>query len=203
MVIPSESFNLPGTIKSNQIFYSSHQLHIVYTCYVCTYSNNCLMWRASREASLIMLLALGYHTCSSPVPDPESGGPPDPSACMATRRPAGHKNTRPASDPATTTPWGRAYLPCRPQIGEIQVRERGTWKENIQKYLYTKHPKNPWPILGKMCAWQCSCDSIYMYTHINPQHYTFVKTTLDIPGSPIESQQCPREKSRTTRRVWS
>ena len=113
---------------------------------------------------------------------------------MATRRHAGHtKKTRPASDPATTRPRGQEYRLCRPQIGEMHVRERGTWKENIQKYLYTKHPKHPWPKHWvKVCAWQGSCDSICMYTHINPQHYIFVKTTLDIPGSPIESQQCPR-----------
>ena len=43
----------------------------------------------------------------------------------------------------------------------------------------------------------------FLFTHISPQHYIFVKTTLDIPGSPIESQQCPREISRTTRRAWS
>ena len=43
----------------------------------------------------------------------------------------------------------------------------------------------------------------FICTHISPQHYIFVKTTLDIPGSPIESEQCPRAKSRTTRRARS
>ena len=58
-------------IKSNQIFCSPHRIHIVYTWYICTYTNNCRMWRASREAKLIMLLALRYHTCSYPVPGPD------------------------------------------------------------------------------------------------------------------------------------
>ena len=43
-------------IKSNRRCYSPHNIHIVYTW--CTYTNNCLMWRASREARLIMLLSL-------------------------------------------------------------------------------------------------------------------------------------------------
>ena len=77
-------------IKSNIlfIFYSPHKIHIVYAWYICTYTNNCLMLRASREVRLIMLLALRYHTCSSPVPGPDYRGPPDPSAGMAIRRPA-------------------------------------------------------------------------------------------------------------------
>ena len=99
-------------------------------------------------------------------------------------QPPGHlpatKNTRPASDPASTTPRGRAYHPRRRQIGVKQMRERGMWKENIQRYLYTKHPKHPWPILGKVCVWQGSCDSISMYTY-KP---TTLHFRQDYPGHP-------------------
>ena len=190
---------ISNQIKSNQIFYSPHRIHIVYTWYICTYTNNCRMWKASREAKLIMLLALRHHTCSSPVPSPECGGPPDPSARTATRP---QKNMRPASDPATTTPRGRAYHPRRPQIGEMQVRERGMWKENIQKYLYTKHSKHPWPILGKVCAWLGSCDNIYMYTY-KPTTLHFSQGYPGHPRQPHWQPTVPPGKSRTTRRAWS
>ena len=57
-------------LNQNQIFYSPHKIHIVYSWYICTYTDSCLMWRACREARHIMLLAIRYHTCSFPVPRP-------------------------------------------------------------------------------------------------------------------------------------
>ena len=158
------------------------------------------MWRASREAGLSCCLP--FVTTFAPPRSPAPSRPNPrrvwpPSDLPATKTPW------PASDPATTTPRGWAYRSCRPQIRDMQVRERGTWKENIQKYSYMKHPKHPWPILGKVCAWRGSCDSIYMHTHINPQHYIFVKTILDIPAAPLKVNSAPGKIHDNTRQAWS
>ena len=136
-----------------------------------------------------MLLALHYHACSSLVPGPECGGQPDSLVCMATRQLAGHKKTR--GRQVTQRPQcheDRRTAPATRRSEKCNCVKEEHEKKTIQKYFYTKHP---WPILGKVCAWQGSCDSIYMYTHINPQHYILVKTTLDIPSSPLESTVPP------------
>ena len=53
--------NMKNHVKWNQNFYSPHKIHIIYTWCIWTYANDCLMWRASRELRLIMLLVLLVH----------------------------------------------------------------------------------------------------------------------------------------------
>ena len=61
--------NMPTTqIKSNQIFYSPHKIHMVHTWYICTYTNDCFIWMVNREARRINLHKQSGVTSPHPTP---------------------------------------------------------------------------------------------------------------------------------------
>ena len=88
-------------ITLNQLFRSTNRIYMVYNVCLCIYTNNCLMWRASRKARLIMSLS---HVLL-PGPFFESGGSPDPWHVWPSGDLLGHNNKGWdwPGDPATTT----------------------------------------------------------------------------------------------------
>ena len=161
------------------------------------------MWRASREAKLLMLLTHSLPHLLLPGPRPwarRAARPLGAYSHPATRRPQktrGRQVTRRPQrhEDGRTTPAARRSGKSKCVKEEC---EKKTFKSicirsirNISGLYWVKCVHGKVHVIAFLC------------THISPQHYIFVKSTLDIPGSPIESQQCPRETSRTTRRAWS
>ena len=105
--------------------------------------------------------------------------------------PAGHKKTRDRQ--VTRRPQrhedGRT-TPAARRSGKSKCVKEECEKKKF-KSIYIRNIRNIHDLYWVKCVHGKVHVIAFICTHISPQHYIFVKTTLDTPGSPIESQQCP------------